>query len=96
MAQHDMATSPHPCLPMRISAVRRALRRLRPGGQLHLYTDSAIIAGEDRMRSALDRLARETAVLCITAKSTPTCSAKNLTALYIATSNALTGVKPVA
>lgn len=38
---------------------RRALPRLRPGGQLYLYSGSAIVAGEDRMRAALERLARE-------------------------------------
>lgn len=37
-----------------IAMARAAAARLRPGGRLILYTASAIVAGEDRLRSALD------------------------------------------
>jgi methylase of polypeptide subunit release factors len=33
---------------------RAAMDRLRPGGRLLLYTGSAIVAGEDRLRTALE------------------------------------------
>jgi methylase of polypeptide subunit release factors len=44
-----------------VDMARMALERLNPGGRLILYTGSAVVRGEDRLRQALERLAGEAA-----------------------------------
>lgn len=51
--------------------VEESLPRLAPGGRLILYTGSPIVAGEDRLRAALEPLLREHKAACAYAELDP-------------------------